>query len=85
MTTFIDLMKRMKNLVKNGGSTVINTEDLFKPKDEKKYNSSYLPITDHVYFDGHSFRVRFVKDGVKHSKNFKTKKSAMKFRKKHIL
>ncbi len=87
MTTFIELVKRMKTLIKPGQSMVINMDDLMKqplPKDEKKYTSSYHPITDHVYFDGHTFRVRFIKEGVKYSKNFKTRKSALKYKKKHV-
>ena len=84
MTTFIDLMRRMKNHLNLGGSAVINTEDLMKPKADKIYGPSYLPITDHVYFDGHTFRVRFVKNGVRHSKNFKTRKSALKYKKKYV-
>jgi len=45
---------------------------------------NYLPITDHIYFDGHSFRVRFMKNGKKHSRNFKTKKSALNFKNKKV-
>ena len=45
---------------------------------------NYLPITDHVYFDGTSFRVRFIINKIKHSKNFNNKKDAIKYKNKHI-
>ena len=43
--------------------------------------TNYLSITDHIYFNGYSFRVRFIKDGVKNSKYFKNRKDAIKFKK----
>lgn len=42
--------------------------------------TNYLAITDHVYFNGYSFRVRFIKDGIKNSKHFKTRRDAIKFK-----
>ena len=45
---------------------------------------NYFPICDHIYFDGSSFRVRFVKNGIKTSKNFSSKRNAMKFKKESI-
>ena len=40
----------------------------------------YLPLEDHIYNDGVSFRVRVVKEGKKISKNFRRAKEARKFR-----
>jgi hypothetical protein len=45
--------------------------------------TNYLQITDHIYFNGYSFRVRFIKDGIKHSKYFKNRKDAIKFKNQH--
>ncbi len=68
-----------EQLSKTNNSTVIK-----KTKDEKKYISSYIPITDHVYFNGNTFRVRFMKDGIKKSKNFNTRKDAIKYKKLNV-
>jgi hypothetical protein len=46
--------------------------------------NKYFPITDHIYFDGHTFRVRFMKNGIKVSRNFKTRKEAIRFKKRHV-
>lgn len=78
---FDTLIKKLKNLVNpNLNSQVINTQDLVKPITQKR-KSTYVRITDHVYFDGHTFRVRFIKNGIKHSKYFKTRKEALKYKK----
>ena len=42
--------------------------------------SVYEPITDNIYFDGYSYRVRVSVDGVKHSRNFSNKKAAVAFK-----
>ena len=46
----------------------------------KETKTIYLPLTDHIYNDGVSFRVRMIKDGKKISKNFHKAKQAIKFR-----
>ena len=46
--------------------------------------NKYLPITDHVYFNGFSFRVRFIKNGIKYTKNFLTRRTAIKYKNKHV-
>lgn len=40
----------------------------------------YEPITDNIYFDGFSYRVRVSVDGTKYSKNFSSKKGAVSYR-----
>ena len=42
--------------------------------------SVYEPISDNIYFDGYSYRVRVSVDGVKHSRNFSNKKAAIAFK-----
>ena len=40
----------------------------------------YVPVANNVYYDGGSYRVRATVNGVKHSKNFSNKKTAIQFR-----
>lgn len=40
----------------------------------------YVPVEDHIYFDGLSYRVRVSHDGVRISKNFDNKKKAREFK-----
>lgn len=52
----------------------------------KKTNSrqtvtTYVPVSDNIYHDGYSYRVRVSVNGNKVSKNFRTKKDALAFRK----
>ena len=42
--------------------------------------SVYEPISDNIYYDGYSYRVRVSVDGVKHSRNFSNKKAAVAFK-----
>jgi hypothetical protein len=46
---------------------------------------TYVPVTNHVYYDGFSFRVRAVKKGVKTSRNFPKLKPALKYRNELLL
>ena len=41
----------------------------------------YEAISNNVYYDGTSYRVRAVVDGTKHSKNFPSKRKAITYRK----
>lgn len=50
----------------------------------KSLAPSYYPITDHVYYDGSSFRVRVRVDGKTMSWNTPDKKKAIKFRDRHV-
>jgi len=40
----------------------------------------YEPVSHHIYYDGNSYRVRAVRDGVKFSQCFSSKKKAFEFR-----
>jgi hypothetical protein len=42
--------------------------------------TSYRPVTNNIYYDGTSYRVRVSRDGEKHSRNFETKKAAITYR-----
>jgi hypothetical protein len=41
---------------------------------------SYIPIDHHVYYDGHSFRVRVTSEGNTVSQSTQDKKKALKYR-----
>lgn len=43
--------------------------------------STYTPISNNIYHDGSSYRVRVSVNGTKYSKNFSSKKKAYAFRK----
>lgn len=46
----------------------------------KSLAPSYIPIAHHVYYDGHSFRVRVRIEGKTDSWNTQDKKKAMEYR-----
>ena len=46
----------------------------------RKTVTIYVPVTNHIYFDGLSYRVRISSDGYCNSKNFRSHKSAVKYR-----
>ncbi len=46
--------------------------------------SNYTRTGNNIYFDGYSYRVRVSVNGVRHSKNFHTKKAAMEYRKQML-
>lgn len=43
--------------------------------------TTYVRVTDHIYFDGKSYRVRVSKDNNKISKNFPSKTKAIAYKK----
>lgn len=47
----------------------------------KTRRTTYVPVSNHIYFDGTSYRVRASVNGEKYSKNFSNKKQAFAFRK----
>jgi len=51
----------------------------------KSLSPTYYPIDDHVYYDGHSFRVRVRIAGKTHSWNTPSKKKALKYRDYQLL
>jgi hypothetical protein len=48
----------------------------------RKTQTIYVPVDNNIYFDGLSYRVRVTRNGIRTSKNFKTKNHALNFRKK---
>ena len=55
----------------------------------KKTNSrtsanKYVYVSENIYFDGKSYRVRVSKNKVKHTKNFPSKKKALSYRKELV-
>lgn len=46
----------------------------------RRTKTIYVPVSSNVYYDGGSYRVRAIVDGVKHSKNFSNKKTAIQYR-----
>jgi len=43
--------------------------------------TTYVPVSNNIYFDGFSYRVRVSVNGTKYSRNFSSKKKAYAFRK----
>lgn len=50
----------------------------------RKTQTIYVPVSDNIYFDGLSYRVRVTRDGVRISKNFRDKRKAFKLRDKLV-
>jgi hypothetical protein len=46
----------------------------------RRTKTTYVAVSSNVYYDGGSYRVRATVDGVKHSKNFSNKKTAIQYR-----
>ena len=46
----------------------------------KPSRTTYVAVSNNVYHDGTSYRVRVSRDGVKYSKNFSSKKNAIAYR-----
>lgn len=42
--------------------------------------TTYVPVSNNVYYDGNSYRVRVSVEGTKHSKNFSNKRTAISYR-----
>jgi hypothetical protein len=59
-----------------------NIPKLFPPRKtlRKSLARTYYPVTDHIYYDGHSFRVRVRKDGNTISWNTADKAKAIEYR-----
>lgn len=47
----------------------------------RRTSTSYVPVSNNIYHDGSSYRVRVSVDGTKYSKNFSSKKQAYAYRK----
>jgi hypothetical protein len=42
--------------------------------------TTYVPVSDNIYHDGSSYRVRVSVEGTKYSKNFSSKRKAIQYR-----
>lgn len=49
-------------------------------KTRRTTKTTYVPVSNNVYHDGSSYRVRVSVNGTKYSKNFSNKKTAITFR-----
>ena len=47
----------------------------------KTRRNEYVPVSNNIYYDGTSYRVRVSVNGEKYSKNFSSKKQAFAYRK----
>jgi hypothetical protein len=59
-----------------------NIPKLFPPRKtlRKSLAPTYVPIANHVYYDGHSFRVRVRTEGKTNSWNTPDKRKALEYR-----
>ncbi len=51
-----------------------------KSTSRKTTVTTYVPVSNNIYYDGFSYRVRASVNGTKYSKNFSSKKKAYAFR-----
>ena len=56
------------------------TTSKMKKSASRRTKTTYVPVSNNVYYDGHSYRVRVSVDGTKISKNFGSKRNAISFR-----
>lgn len=74
MGTLQEKIKSLFGLKKHKVETIIPTQP------EKITKTTYVPISNNIYYNGRSYRVRMILNGVKYSKNFKSKKYAFDYR-----
>ncbi len=51
-----------------------------KKKTTRQPLTTYVPVSDNIYHDGSSYRVRVSLNGTKYSKNFSSKRAAVQYR-----
>jgi hypothetical protein len=56
------------------------TTSKMKKSAARRTKTTYVPVSNNVYFDGSSYRVRASVNGSKVSKNFSNKRTAITFR-----
>ena len=49
-------------------------------KTTRRTKTTYVPVSNNVYYDGNSYRVRVSVEGTKFSKNFSNKRTAISYR-----
>ena len=56
------------------------TTSKMKKSAARRTKTTYVAVTNNVYFDGNSYRVRVSVEGTKFSKNFSNKRTAISYR-----
>ena len=56
------------------------TTSKMKKSAARRTKTTYVPVSNNVYFDGNSYRVRVSVEGTKFSKNFSNKRTAISYR-----
>lgn len=51
-----------------------------KTTKSRSTKTTYVPVSNNVYYDGNSYRVRVSVEGTKFSKNFSSKRTAISYR-----
>lgn len=51
-----------------------------KTTNQTRTKTTYVAVSNNVYFDGTSYRVRVTLGGTKHSKNLSSKRAAIQYR-----
>jgi hypothetical protein len=51
-----------------------------KKANKRQTVTTYVPVSDNIYHDGSSYRVRVSINGTKYSKNFSNKRKAITYR-----
>jgi hypothetical protein len=58
----------------------LNSVKMKTTKTTRRTKTTYVPVSNNVYFDGNSYRVRVSVEGTKFSKNFSNKRTAISYR-----
>jgi hypothetical protein len=59
---------------------IMKTTTTTRKSTARRTKTTYVPVSNNVYFDGSSYRVRASVNGTKISKNFSNKRTAITFR-----
>lgn len=51
-----------------------------KTTQRRTQKTTYVPVSNNVYFDGHSYRVRITVNGKQTSQNFSSKRKAIAYK-----
>ena len=58
----------------------LNSVKMKTTKTTRRTKTTYVPVSNNVYFDGNSYRVRVSVEGTKFSKNSSNKRTAISYR-----
>jgi hypothetical protein len=59
---------------------LLNFSKMKKTTTRRQTVTTYVPVSDNIYHDGSSYRVRVSVEGTKYSKNFSSKRKAIQYR-----